>query len=195
MKTYSAAWALIAPAIVLTASAACTSTPIPAAPPVVTPAPAKPTGTLAQVMRGIYFPNANLLFDVQQKDPAAPPRVVEGQRGSTTEQFSSIYSGWQVQENAAIALAEAVDILLLPGRACQNGKAVPVEREDYKKAVHGMRAAALVALEAARSKNLEKAVAATDTIADACATCHEVYRDAGEADGPERCTPPVSRTN
>ena len=29
----------------------------------------KPTGTLAQVMRGIYFPNANLIFDVQQNDP------------------------------------------------------------------------------------------------------------------------------
>jgi len=26
---------------------------------------AKPTGTLAQVMRGIYFPNANLIFDVE----------------------------------------------------------------------------------------------------------------------------------
>jgi len=29
------------------------------------PVPVKPTGTLAQVMRGIYFPNANLIFDVQ----------------------------------------------------------------------------------------------------------------------------------
>jgi hypothetical protein len=146
-------------------------------------------------MRGIYFPNANLLFDVQQKDPGAPPRVVEGQQGSITEQFSSIYTGWQVQENAAVVLAEAVDLLLVPGRACQNGKAVPIEREDYKKAVVGMREAALVALEAARSKNLEKAIAATDTVAEACATCHEVYRDVGEADSPLRCTPPASKAN
>jgi len=28
-----------------------------------------PDGTLAQVMRGILFPNANLLFDGQPKDP------------------------------------------------------------------------------------------------------------------------------
>ena len=31
-----------------------------------------PVGTLAQVMRGIYFPNANLIFDVQMRDPAEP---------------------------------------------------------------------------------------------------------------------------
>src|SRR5262245_27870666 len=30
-----------------------------------------PTGNLAQVMRGITFPNANILFNVQVKDPAA----------------------------------------------------------------------------------------------------------------------------
>src|SRR5262249_15057083 len=41
------------------------------APPAARPA-AKPAGTLAQVMRGVYFPNANLIFDVQQHDPAAP---------------------------------------------------------------------------------------------------------------------------
>ena len=32
----------------------------------------KPTGSLAQIMRGIYFPNSNLIFDVQQHDPAVP---------------------------------------------------------------------------------------------------------------------------
>jgi hypothetical protein len=169
-------------------SSACGSTAAPE--PVAVPAPsAKPVGTLAQVMRGIYFPNANLLFDVQQKDPGAPPTSVDGPRGSTTEQFSSIYSGWQVVENAAIAIAESTDVILRPGRSCQNGKPAPVDREDYRKAAQGMRDAALTALEAARAKNLEKAVAATDAIAGGCANCHEVYRDKGEADGPERCTP------
>jgi hypothetical protein len=151
---------------------------------------AKPTGTLAQVMRGIYFPNANLLFDVQQRDPGAPPGAAsEGPRGSVTEQFSSIYSGWQVQENAAIALIESIDLLTVPGRLCQNGKPVPIDQPTFQKAAEGMRAAAHVALDAARAKNLEKAIAATDTVAEACGNCHEPYRDKGEADGPERCTP------
>jgi cytochrome c556 len=52
-----------------------------------------------------------------------------------------------------------------------------------------MRQAALVALEAARAKNRDQAIEATNTIADGCAACHEKYRDVGEADGPERCTP------
>lgn len=48
---------------------------------------------------------------------------------------------------------------------------------------------AAIALQAARTKNLEKAADATDNIADACVNCHEVYRDKDPADGPARCTP------
>jgi cytochrome c553 len=106
-----------------------------------------------------------------------------------SEQFSSIYAGWQVVENAAIALHEATSLITVPGRLCQNGKPVPVDRPVFMKAAEGMRASALVALEAARSKNLEKAIEATNSVAEGCANCHEVYRDKGEADGPERCTP------
>ena len=32
-----------------------------------------PLGNMAQLMRGIFFPNSNLLFTVQTRDPAAPP--------------------------------------------------------------------------------------------------------------------------
>lgn len=184
---------LVSSLVVGLAAAACSSSATTTSPPASTAPPERPAGTLAQVMRGIYFPNANLLFDVQQKDPGAPPKgPMEGARGSVSEQFSSIYTGWQVVENAAIALAEATEMLSVPGRVCQNGKPVPIERDDYQRAVHGMRTAALAALEAAKSRNVERAVAATDGIADACATCHEVYRDQGEADGPERCTAPAA---
>lgn len=152
--------------------------------------PAKAVGTLAQVMRGIYFPNANLLFDVQQIDPGAPKKTIERVDGaSVTATFAGIYTGWQVVENAAIALAEATDLLLLPGRLCQNGKPVPVQRADYVKAAQGMRAASMAALQAAKSRNREKAIDVTNQIADACANCHEVYRDKGDADGPARCLP------
>lgn len=40
---------------------------------------------------------------------------------STTETFAGIYSGWQVVENAAIALAESADLIMIPGRLCRNG--------------------------------------------------------------------------
>src|SRR5882672_4984924 len=76
--------------------------------------PARPTGTLAQVMRGIYFPNANLIFDVQQNDPSAPKKKSDS--GSSTDTYSSAYSEWEKVENAAVALTDGVDLILQPGR-------------------------------------------------------------------------------
>lgn len=148
---------------------------------------AKPTGSLAQVMRGIFFPNANLLFDVQAKDPAAPPRKFGEVGASATETFSNIYTGWQVVENAAIALEEASDLLMKPGRLCENGRPVPLQRADWTKYTQGMRNAGKAALQAAQAKNREQAIEVTNQIAEACANCHEVYRD--KPDPKNRCIP------
>ena len=156
------------------------------------PAP-KPTGTLAQLMRGIYFPNANLIFDVQQNDPGAPKKTSGDAAGSTTETYATAYTGWEVVENAAIALTDGVDLILKPGRTCQNGKPVPVQQPDFQKFARDMRQAGLVALQAARTKNQEKVSDATNNIAEACSNCHEVYRDKGPADSPARCTPPPKK--
>ena len=156
------------------------------------PAP-KPTGTLAQVMRGIYFPNANLIFDVQQNDPGAPKKKGGESTGSSTETYASAYSGWDIVENAAIALTDSVDLILKPGRTCQNGKPVPLQQPDFQKFARDMREAGLVALQAARTKNQEKVSDATNNIAEACSNCHEVYRDKGPADSPARCTPPPKK--
>ena len=173
----------------LTAIAAAAQAPAakPAAP---TPAP-KPAGTLAQLMRGIYFPNANLIFDVQQSDPAAPKK--NNDSGSSTDTYAAAYSGWDIVENAAIALTDGVDLILQPGRSCQNGKPVPVDQPDFQRFAREMRAAGRVTLQAARTKNQEKVSEATNNIADACSNCHEVYRDKGPADSPARCTPPPKK--
>jgi hypothetical protein len=55
-----------------------------------------------------------------------------------------------------------------------------------------MREAGVAALEVARTKNLERMIEVTNTVADACSNCHEPYRDRGEADSPARCTPPTA---
>jgi cytochrome c553 len=153
----------------------------------VSPPAQKPIGTLAQIMRGIYFPNATLIFDVQQNDPAAPKKKADS--GSSTDTYASAYSGWEMVENAAIALTDGVDLILKPGRTCQNGKPVPIDQPDFKKFAREMREAGRVALQAARTRNQEKTSDATNNIADACANCHEVYRDKGPADSAARCTP------
>jgi hypothetical protein len=160
------------------------------------PAPkssSKPAGTLAQVMRGIYFPNANLIFDVQQHDPGAPKKPSAEPGGSVTGAYGNTYSGWEAVENAAVALADGVDLILTPGRQCQNGKPVPRQQADFQKFARDMRTAGVAVLQAARTKNQEKVSDATNNLADACSSCHEVYRDKGPADSPARCTASLAR--
>jgi len=161
--------------------------PKPAPPTGAKPAPAaqataaKPVGNLAQVMRGILFPNANILFDVQSKDPETFGKKEEGAGASST--FSGIYTGWQVVENA-IALNEAARLLEVPGRVCQNGKPVPLAQKDWAPFVADLRKASAAMLKAAQSKNKELASDTTNDVAGACENCHSVYRD-----GDPRCTP------
>jgi hypothetical protein len=147
----------------------------------------RPAGTLAQVMRGIYFPNANLIFDVQKHDPAAP-KVKSETAGSATETYGNAYTGWEVVENAAIAVTDGVDLILTPGRRCQNGKPVPLRDPGFQTFARNMRSAGLAVLQAAHTRNQEKVSDATNDLADACSGCHEAYRDKGPADSPARCT-------
>ena len=145
------------------------------------PAP-EPMGTLAQVMRGILFTNSNILFDVQSIDPDDPPPVAAG--GGATSTFSGIYAGWQVVENAAIALGEAANLITIPGRRCENGRPVPLSQPNWAQFVQQLKDAANVMLVAAEARSQEAASDATNDVAEACFVCHEVYRDAEP-----RCTP------
>jgi cytochrome c553 len=142
----------------------------------------EPMGSLAQVMRGILFPNSNILFDVQSIDPANPPPAAAG--GGATANFSGIYSGWQMVENAAIALGEAANLIVIPGRRCENGRDVPLSEPNWAQFTQQLKDAADVALVAARASDQAAASDATNDIAEACYVCHEVYRDLEP-----RCTP------
>ena len=142
----------------------------------------EPMGSLAQVMRGILFPNSNILFDVQSIDPANPPPAAAG--GGATANFSGIYSGWQMVENAAIALGEAANLIVIPGRRCENGRDVPLSAPNWAQFTQQLKDAADVALVAARASDQAAASDATNDIAEACYVCHEVYRDLEP-----RCTP------
>ena len=143
---------------------------------------AKPVGNLAQVMRGIFFPNANILFDVQSGDPEDFGKKKEGAGATST--FSGIYTGWQVVENAAIALEEGARLLEVRGRMCQNGRPVPLDQKDWAPFVADLRKASQAMLKAAQSKNKELASETTNEVAGACENCHSKYRDADP-----RCTP------
>jgi cytochrome c556 len=70
---------------------------------------------------------------------------------------------------------------------------VPLQRADFQKFARDMRTAGLEVLAAARTKNQEKVSDATNNLADACSSCHEVYRDKGPADSAARCAVPGAK--
>lgn len=153
------------------------------------PAPAEvvaqPHSNLAQMMRGIPFTFSNIIFDAQSEDPGAPREAMAGSGATAT--FKNVYGGWQEVENSALALAETANLVMIPGRLCENGKPVPVHEETYRKAAQGLAAAGKAAYEAARSRDLDAMVAVSETVSLACSNCHEPYRD---FDNPQdRCTP------
>lgn len=135
----------------------------------------EPAGTLAQVMRAIFFPNSNIIFDVQARDPAAPPEQA-AQDGTVSATFSGIYTGWPVVEGAAIALAEAANLIMFEGRMCENGQPVPLQNDDFVQYAREMQEVARAAAEVARSEDREAMMEATNDVAGACENCHMIYR-------------------
>ena len=144
----------------------------------------EPVGHLAHVMRGIIFPNSNILFEVQTTDPDAPKTEESG--AGALSRFANIYTGWPVIENAAVALAETANLLMLPGRLCENGEPVPVDRDDWVEYAQGLEQAGIKALEVAKSRSQEAVSEVTNDIAEACSNCHSVYRDV-QGGNAERC--------
>src|SRR5580658_7545190 len=108
------------------------------------PAPAKPAaapaaaGTqanLAQVMRGILFPNVNVIYAAQNDDPAKIKPADDP--GTSPNPLTSMFGGWQAVEDSGLALAESTRLLTVPGRLCSNGKPAPVQNADWIKFVQG----------------------------------------------------------
>jgi mono/diheme cytochrome c family protein len=147
-----------------------------------------PAGTLNQVMRGVLFPSSNVLFDVQTQDPGARKAGAKPEAGTTTARYGDVYEPWQVVDAAAIAIAESGPMLMTPGRRCENGKPVPVDRADWQKYVQGLVEVGRAAYKASQSRNVEAVSAVTNDVSDACANCHRVYRDVASA--AMRCSPP-----
>jgi hypothetical protein len=170
--------------------AACSS-PSPA--PTTTPAASAPQviGNLNQVMRGILFPNSNIIFDAQDRDPAAKPD--EKDPAAAAHPFAGTYGGWEAVENASIALGEAANLVALPGRSCANGKPVPLNDPTFQKGLAALRDVSKLAYKTAQEKKQDAILDVADKLTQACATCHDVYRDIqvdGKPAGIEaRCAP------
>lgn len=130
---------------------------------------------LAQLMRGILFPSSNVIFFAQSEDPEKVPPAKDP--ALATDPLANSYGKWQAVENSALALAEAANLLTIPGRKCSNGLPVPIGNADWPKLVQGLREAGRKAYKAAQSKDMDKILDAADTMTAACSSCHDKYRE------------------
>jgi hypothetical protein len=155
-----------------TPSPAGTHTTLPNSPKTASPQVA---ANLAQLMRAIMFPNSNVIFFAQDKDPADVKS--KGDSSLSTDPLSGTFGGWAAVENSSLALSEAANLLTIPGRVCSNGRAVPVNNADWLKFVQGLRDAGMASYKAALSKSNEKMLDAADVVTTACSNCHDRYRE------------------
>jgi cytochrome c553 len=177
MKKARAAVFVVTTSSLLLVGIAAAQAPAPK-PPTKAPAAAsgpKVYGNLAQVMRGILFPASNVIFAAQNEDPSKVPPAKDP--ALATDPLANSYGGWQAVENAAIALSESANLLIIPGRKCLNGRAVPINNPDWAKFVQGLRDAGDKAYKAAQAKDMDKILDAADTMTTACSNCHDKYRE------------------
>src|SRR4029079_10429054 len=90
-------------------------TPVAAAPPVF--------ANLNQLMRGVLYPAANVVFSAQADNPAEIKFIPGHDPNMSTDPLTSSFGGWQAVENAALALAESATLLTNASRHCSNGVA------------------------------------------------------------------------
>ena len=150
-------------------------------------APQKVESNLLQLMRGMLFPAANVVFAAQRdlkrftpdQEPAISPNLL-----------TSLFGGWEAVENASLVLAESANLLMLPGRACANGNLPPIERRDWIQFTLALRNAGQAAYKAARTKDQDAMIEVSEIVAASCSACHGVYRRDRQNDTSNRCVPP-----
>ena len=132
---------------------------------------------LNRLMRGVFYPASNVVFSAQSDNPADVKPVPGQDPSMATDPLTSTFGGWQAVENAALALTESSNLLLIPERNCANGLPVPMNNPDWSKFVQELRDAGMKAYKAAQSKTQDKMVDAADTLSAACASCHKKWRE------------------
>ena len=132
---------------------------------------------LNQLMRGVLYPAANVVFFAQAENPGDVKPNTGQDPSMATDPLTSTFGGWQAVENAALALAESTNLLLIPGRVCANGVPVPVADPAWATFVQEVRNSGMSAYKAAQAKDQDKMIAIAETLSAACAGCHRKWRD------------------
>jgi hypothetical protein len=156
--------------------------PAPAARPATVPsqvAALPAAGSVAAVMRGILFPSANIIFTVQTIDPGEKKEPADENAAGKLDWLvwgGNIYKGWEVVDYAAVSVAESAQLMLTPGRRCENGRAAPITDPDWIKFTMQLADAGKAAYKASQTRKQDVASDSTNQLNDSCQNCHRVYR-------------------
>ena len=132
---------------------------------------------LNQLMRGVLYPAANVVFFAQADNPAEVKFIPGHDPGMSTDPLTSTFGGWLAVENAALALAESVNLLSISGRSCANGVPVPTKDPAWATFVQLVRDVSMEAYKAAQAKDQDKIVDLSGRLSASCAGCHRKWRD------------------
>ena len=142
-----------------------------------TNAPQQVHADLNQLMRGVLYPAANVVFSAQTDNPADIKFIPGHDPGMSTDPLTSTFGGWMAIENAALALAESANLLSIEGRSCSNGAPVPTKDPAWATFLEQLRDAGLKAYKAAQAKDQAKVSELSETLSAACVGCHRKWRD------------------
>ena len=111
----------------------------------------KPVADVKQLMHAIVIPMSNVVFRVEVEAPKDDKE-------------------WETVQNAALALAEAGNLLMIPGRAKDNA--------EWMKKAESLVDVGVKAKKAADEKDADAVVKIGYEIFDVCAGCHDQYMPA-----------------
>ena len=132
---------------------------------------------LNQLMRGVLYPAANVVFSAQADNPADVKFAPGHDPSMSTDPLTSTFGGWQAIENAALALAESTNLVLIPERKCSNGVSVPTKDPSWSMFVQQVRDASMKSYKAAQAKDQDKMIETSEELSASCANCHRAWRD------------------
>jgi cytochrome c553 len=111
--------------------------------------PFQPVATISQIMVAITLPYSDALLYIERNPP-------QGEKD------------WETLETQALMLAESGNLLMMEGRAKNQGQ--------WMKDARLLVEAGAAAVKATRAKDLHAVLALNDQIVTACITCHTQFR-------------------
>jgi hypothetical protein len=115
-----------------------------------TPAgPGRPVGSMSDLMIRMIYPTSDAVFYIETRTPTSDAE-------------------WGELQAKTLTLAESANLLMMPGRARDQGRWMDDARL--------MLDAGQAAYRAARAKDVEALVAVNDALYQSCVQCHQHYR-------------------